>query len=294
MPRRQLVRGLAAVGAVGLGTGGLVAGVAAPALAFTGTCPTTTPTAVLVADDVCEVRFTASGTFTPPSGITKLSAVLIGAGAGAIYFNDGLQLAYAGNGGEILYIDSVTLGADLNISVGAGGLSAGGSGGGDTSLDGDTAAGGLAGGGTADCIDAGWEMKPGDGAGSVSSGEPDACIPGEGLALSDIPSVDPVLWPAAADGGEIYSAGGSANLDSDPAVTSPFAGSGAPVNTAGAATAGADGLVILRFAPAPPAPTGPSLAATGSEFAWPAVAAGSAAVVGGVLLLTRRRRATQD
>lgn len=294
MSRRQLVSGLAAVGAVGIGTGGLVAGVAAPAFAFTGTCPTTTPTAVLVADDICEVRLTSNGTFTVPAGITKLSAVLIGAGGEASY-DGGDHEAYAGNGGEIVYLDSVSYadGVDLGIVVGVGGTS-------DTATGIDTspdvASGGDSAGGSAGCIDGGWALLPGDGAAGPSTGDGTTCVPGPGYALSAIPGVDPVLWPVAADDGNVYSRGGIANLDSDPAVTEAAAGTGADVNTAGPAPKASDGLIILRFAPPPPAPpaSGPGLANTGSEFAWPAAAlAGTAALAGAVSLILRRRRTAQ-
>ncbi|MEO8527996.1 MAG: LPXTG cell wall anchor domain-containing protein [Pseudolysinimonas sp.] len=302
MSRRQLVRGLAAVGAVGIGTGGLVAGIATPAFAFIGTCPTTVPAATLVADNVCEVRFTSDGSFTPPPGITKLSAVLIGAGSGSLY--DGvLDLQYAGNGGAVVYVDSVTLGADVSIIVGTGGTSAQSTGesitgGGATSVNSDTAGGGVAS-GTTSCSDTVWLMVPGNGAAGVSTGSGATCFPGPGYALSTFPLVDATLFPAAADGGEVYGRGGTSNLDSDPAVTEAFAGTGADVNTSGAAPAGSDGLVILRFAPAapppPPPPPRPSLAATGSESALPAAALGATALAAGILLMVlRRRRPTHD
>lgn len=121
MNSRRLVGAMAAFGLMGAGTGGLViAGAASPAEAFTGTCPTTTPAATLVADGVCEVRFTTSGTFTPPTGITKLAAVLVGGGGAGGYFTPN-DYAYAGSGGSVVYIDSVPLGGAVTVTVGLGG-----------------------------------------------------------------------------------------------------------------------------------------------------------------------------
>ncbi|MEO5535371.1 MAG: hypothetical protein ABIR17_09605 [Pseudolysinimonas sp.] len=293
MHRRELARGIAAIGAVGLGTGGLVVGFAAPALAFTGTCPTTVPAATLVADGVCEVRITADGTFTPPPGITKLSAVLIAAGGGG---NHDVTFGglYAGNGGEVVYIDSVTLGADLVVVVGLGGVGGDGSatGGDDTSLDATIAHGGGWGGSANPCSGADWNLYFGDGSQTLAQESPD-CVPGVGYALSEIPTADATLFPPAADGTDVYGNGGNAAEVTGVPGANPVAGTGGDVSADGAGN-GSAGLVILRFAPAPPA-TGPSLAATGSELALPAATLGATALAAGILLMVlRRRRTTHD
>src|SRR3954471_14533420 len=110
---RRSISGAAAFGLVGVGAIGLgVSGAAAPAQAFAGTCPVTVPAATLVADNVCEVRITTVGasSFTPPSGITKLSAVLVAGGGGGMSVPN---LYYAGSGGSVVYIDSVPVGSAI-------------------------------------------------------------------------------------------------------------------------------------------------------------------------------------
>ncbi|HXR45617.1 MAG TPA: hypothetical protein VN759_12455, partial [Pseudolysinimonas sp.] len=92
-----------------------------PADAFAGSCPDTTPAAVLVADGICEVRFTASGVFTPPAGIATLSGILVGGGGGAISFDP--VYIVAGKGGAVLAVDALPVDGDLEIEIGIGGFS---------------------------------------------------------------------------------------------------------------------------------------------------------------------------
>jgi len=79
------------------------------------------PGATLVADGICEVTFTETpvSAWTPPAGITKLQALLVG-GGGAV----GNSNEYGGGGGDV---DLVELGVDGNVTVqvGVGGLNAG-------------------------------------------------------------------------------------------------------------------------------------------------------------------------
>ncbi len=296
MHGRDMARGLAAVGVLGIGAGGLVlGGAAAPASAFTGTCPTTVPAATLVADGVCEVRMTASGSFTPPAGIAKLSAVLVGAGGGAAYTTDGF---YAGDGGSVTYIDSVSLAGPIPVVVGVGGQpgpdpAQPATDGGETSVGTVPAAGGLRGGFAQPfCIDPDRFYGFGDGARTDSAGIPD-CLPGLGFGLVDLPNTDPALFPASAAGVDVYGNGGDATDAADLIVASPVAGTGGSINTA-AAVAGSNGLVIFRFqapavAPAVITPAAPELAATGADVTWATPALALAAILGGALLMRRGR-----
>jgi LPXTG-motif cell wall-anchored protein len=295
---RRLVGTVAAFGIVGAGAVALATGgAAAPVEAFTGTCPTTVPAATLVADGVCEVRITTAGafSFTPPTGITKLAAVLVAAGGGG-ELNPAQAGSYAGYGGSVVYIDSVALGGPVTGTVGLGGAAsqdvsvANAADGGDTTIGADSATGGLGDAVAAICFTATQVYAFGNGAQTAAQGDPD-CLPGVGYSFSQLAGVDGALFPAAADGPDVYGNGGAAN-DTDPGLVSAVAGSGGSVNATLAAP-GSDGLVVFRFAPAVPA-VAPTLAATGSEVSW-MIPAGSAALVafGALLLALRRRRPAQ-
>lgn len=77
--------------------------------------------ATLVDTGICEVTFTETpdSAWTPPAGITKLQALLVGAG-GAI----GNDNEYGGGGGEVVLVELATTG-DVDVTVGLGGLHAG-------------------------------------------------------------------------------------------------------------------------------------------------------------------------
>lgn len=294
MAGRQVVSAIGAVGLAGAGVVGLaVGGAAAPAQAFTGSCAITVPAAVLVADGVCEVRFSATGafSFTPPSGITKLAAVLVGGGGGA-----GLDTtdsaSYAGNGGKVVYIDSLPLGGPVTGVVGAGGAATQDTGttpsvdGTGTSIGATSADGGSRGlSGQPGCGADSWGFWFGNGAQSNALSDPD-CIPGVGFKLSQLAGVDTALFPASADGTDVYGNGGAAN-PTDPGLVSALAGNGGSISETLAAP-GANGLVIFRFAAAP------TLAATGSAVSWTVPGLSAALVaVGALLLALRRRRSAQ-
>ena len=310
---RGLMGAMAAFGLVGAGSVGLAVGTAAPAEAFAGTCPTTTPTAVLVADGVCEVRITTAGdsTFTPPSGIAKLAAVLVGSGGGGWNANGE---AYAGNGGAVVYVDSVPLTGPISVTVGAGAAAASFAdapiAGSDTILTVGAATPFTASGGEAAqlsgdfCIVDNNLLNSGDGDGGAnpSSGDPD-CIPGAGVGLADLSGTDPALFPASADGTDVYGAGGTASANDPLAVGLAGSGgsaSGGQVPSPGtnlppAAVAGADGLVIFRFAvdiPTPSPSVSPALAATGTVVSWevPAISVGMIGMGALLFVLFRRRR----
>lgn len=80
----------------------------------------TTPCAgggTLIAVGICEVQFTTPGphTFTPPTGITKLDALVVGAG-GMGYRNIG-DTSYGGGGGDVKVV-SLNHAGSINLTVG--------------------------------------------------------------------------------------------------------------------------------------------------------------------------------
>ena len=70
--------------------------------------------------------FTSSGTFTVPSGVTKLAIYAVGGGGGGAYDSGGLTEA-AGGGGGVAWLNdiSVTSGQQFSVSIGQGGTGAG-------------------------------------------------------------------------------------------------------------------------------------------------------------------------
>lgn len=101
------------MGAVLLTSAFLLPTMGTPAFATTA-CPTGSTN---LGAGVCEVAFTADGTWTPPSGVTKLEALLVGAGGGS----DGL---YGAGGGDVRVVELGSTGA-VTIVVGAGGTALG-------------------------------------------------------------------------------------------------------------------------------------------------------------------------
>lgn len=101
---------LAITGGVVLASGALIgSSFAGPALADV-TCDAG---ATLLSDSRCEVIETASGTFTPPAGVTSLEALVVGAGG------SGLTAGYGGGGGDVQIVTLNTSG-DVTFEVGLG------------------------------------------------------------------------------------------------------------------------------------------------------------------------------
>ena len=74
--------------------------------------------ATLVSPGICEITFTSgTHTFIPPAGITKLDALVVGAGGGG--WSAGYGIAYGGGGGEAKVVSLAETG-DVSIVVGAG------------------------------------------------------------------------------------------------------------------------------------------------------------------------------
>ncbi len=92
------------------------------ALASTASCGEQVTGATQVAEGVCQIVYTTHGsyTFSAPSGISKLSAIAVGAGGGSNA--PAWSEVYGGGGGSVVFIDSVNTSATVAVTVGQGGM----------------------------------------------------------------------------------------------------------------------------------------------------------------------------
>ncbi len=219
-----------------------------PAFASANDCTQYDAAATEPLTGVCELQYVETGdfTFTAPSGVAKLSAVIVGAGGATYYYNG----TYTGGGGNVVYVSSVDTSAPVSISVGQGALDASVTQGGESSVNSDVAAGGNSGhsispfageGGSSGNGNAGSSYSFGDmGAGGGAGGTASDGIGGVGLTASGVAN-DASMWPA--DAGEpIYGQGG----DTSP-VNPGFGEAGWGGDGSGSRDFGQDGLVILRW-----------------------------------------------
>lgn len=295
MTASRLSRGAAAAGAFGLAGASLVGG--ASAAAAGEPCPY--PGSVEIVPDVCQVVITADGVHTFPAALGKVSAVIVGAGGGSFY--SASEGAYGGGGGEVIYVDAVTLDTPLTADIGAGGLAGDDvtapTDGEDTTLGSSVARGGFA--ATLDPDDdwlAGYSgngNEPDELAGGGAAGDAtDYDEPGPGYSLSTIPGVNPALFPASANGSISYGLGGLGVFE--PGTTAPLpvapnsgAGGNAFMNwddepAFGASVAGSDGVIIIRYEAA-------TLASTGTDATAAIVFGAAAAALGGGLVAASSR-----
>ena len=282
-----------ALAGVGLMSTPLIA-VASPA--FAADCGTTTPAATEVAAGICEVVFDSPGdySFTAPSGIAKLTALVVGGGGGATYYNG----TYGGGGGAVVYVADVSTAAPVDITVGAG-VDSSSPQAESSSVGADVAEGGFSGtyvdltnqyfgGGSSGNGNAGSAFGFSDaGAGGGAGGPAAVEMGGIGVTASDAAG-DAVLWPAVA-GEPAYGKGGDYLA---PIAISDVAGEGAPSD----GSFGNDGIVILRWAPIEPALVNTGLSMTniwlGAMFAagLMLVAFGSLSAKGQLRFAGRRDR----
>jgi hypothetical protein len=238
-----------------------------------------------VSAGICEQAFTTAGAFTfdAPSGIAKVSAIVVGAGGGAGGYDT--AGAYGGGGGDVVFIDSADASSAIAVTVGAGGAIAVSPGaaqdGGDSTFGSTVATGGSGatfdGGGASGSGDAGFNIDIFLGSGGGAGGAATDCVGGAGLTGS-ASAPGSALFPVTA-GEAVFGAGGSC---SDVAIGSftGTAGSGGSVSgdfAAPTAEAGEDGAVIVRWAASLPDTglnvqpwmigTGVALAAAGAVFA---------------------------
>ena len=238
-------RRLTALTSLGLVATPLIA-VATPALAADA-CGTTDPAATEVRPGVCEVQFVEAGTYTfsAPSGVAKLTALIVGAGGG--WANTGGPDAYGGGGGAVVYVTAVDTTSPVAIEVGLG-VDGSSNAGGSSSVNSDVAAGGFSGlrdgvtgcmcGGSSGNGNAGWTDQIFGAGGGAGGAAPDQYSGGPGVTASEAAN-DADMWPALA-GEPAYGAGGDVIVL--PSIAG-VAGSGANTDAA----SGEDGLVILRW-----------------------------------------------
>ena len=249
--------------------------------------------ATTIAPGICQIVFTANGTFTPPAGVSALEALLVGGGTAGTA--DVTVLGYDGGlGAEVLYVDSVSIAAPVTVIVGAGGTTAGVPATGSALVYGASAN----------------SAEPA----VLSSINGDAGVLPSTLVAAENPAS--TLFPAFA--GEQAVAGdgldGTVRDPATPGTDWTAAGGGTfgtfanarPNSGAGGGGAnfnlndgsniaggnGAAGLVIFRFA-APEAAVSPALAATGTDSTL-AIGAAGALLLGGAVALAatgaKRRR----
>ena len=262
-------------------------------------CAATTPAATLVAPGICEIVFTEDGTLSGISGIDKLTAVLVGAGAGSfVSFS-----SYGGGAGEVVYVDDIDTTSDYVVTVGQGGIGNGESDGEITALygndnnyyagggfgpgfEGGTSGSNLSG-GFADCfVDSVAYGYSGGGAGDSQAG--DGNSGGFGTYVYEIEGVDASLYNDELDHIPFGHGGDGCNVDANNMSLRP--GDGAPAGP-DYALDGADGIVIVRFAAdGTPAEEVTELAATGTSSALGGFAAAAALLAGVGALVMRRVR----
>ena len=224
---------------------------ATPAFALADACTAVDPGATEVVPGVCELQFVEGGdfTFTAPSGVSKLTAVIVG-GGGATVYDSG---TYAGGGGAVVYVANVDTSAPVDITVGLGAQSASDLQGGASSVNSDVADGGFTGvpdgfgigvGGSSGNGNSGSVYDTGGGNMKGSGGGAGAAAfeysGGVGLKPSEV-SNDAQMWPA--DPSEvILGSGGSIQ-----AMSPGYGDAGWGADGTGQRDYGMDGLVILRW-----------------------------------------------
>ena len=175
--------------------------------------------ATLVADGICEVTFTETpnSNWTPPAGITKLQALVVGAG-GAAGQADGD--AYAGGGGDVQLVELSVTGA-VEITVGVGGDTVAGDGGDSEVVQGSidvVAAGGQVGapGGVpvGGASGSGYSGDTYNWAGAGAGGDANAETGGAGLVVNEI---DPTTFTLFANDDSCLGGGGAATYASESA-----------------------------------------------------------------------------
>lgn len=103
------ISGLVALGAV---AGSVFVGADLAPWASAVSCPVGTPVG---STSTCEVSFTTSGSFTMPSGVTAIEALVVGSGGKSL-----ANTGYAGGGGEVKLATLATSG-NLTITIGTSG-----------------------------------------------------------------------------------------------------------------------------------------------------------------------------
>lgn len=238
--------------------------------------------------DVCQVVVPADATITVPADVTKLEAVLVGAGGGNSY--DGVDNSAAGGGGEVVPAKYPGLPNStpfaLDIEVGAG--SAYGDGGATSIDDGSgwnhTALGG--GVGTSFFLDGDWYslggssgngnagatqlMNAGDAAGGGARGDAAGSASGPGYAsfaelTADFSGIlDLELWPDTPESNNVLAAGVGFGGTTDTGIHHGN-GSGEASYVTYPSQGGSSGVVILRIKGIPAPPAAPAITLSASK-----------------------------
>jgi len=289
-----------------LGSSLIVPGVISSAQA-SSSCPTGSTT---LSSGACEVTFTSSSTFTPPTGTSKLHALLVGAGGAG---NQDIGAAYAGGGGDVQVVTLAASG-EVTITVGVAGTVSGYSSANDTSVSQS---------GSTTTVEGG-RPAPGNGAnhggdsgsgnstslrgGAGAGGAPTInYFGGAGLVVNEITASSATLFSDDTDcfggGGAVgfadatcgggYSVDPADPLGSNPPLANSGGGGGAWFYDDGTphvyTQSGAAGLVTLRFEVSALPDTGVTSTAPWMLSALGLLAAGSAAALGALSLRLRRR-----
>lgn len=263
-----------------------------------------------VSDGLCEVVYDVAGsyTFDVPAGVSKIAAILVGAGGGSLY--DSFSNAYGGGGGDVIFVDSLPTSGSYAITVGAGGLAVSGGqvdpnaagDGEDTTLDSSVASGGLGawidlnsagywGGGDSGNGNAGsasTSTGAGGGAGESApdcntGANPTSCPGGAGVTASTV-AAGSELFPSLLGESE-YGIGGTGLAEVAPgSVTDYPAGHGGDALSSTSGDDGNDGTVVIRWKAALPD--------TGMSTQNMTLVAGGALlmglVAGGLMIIGRR------
>lgn len=293
------------VGSLGLALIGAASASALPPVEGCGDAPagaTLTRTG-----DVCQLDFEAPGDFswTVPSGLTGIYAMLAGGGGGAWA---GGSNGYAGSGGEVVYatLTGTAAGTAVAVTVGAGGASGAGdpAPGEDTSINAGSPVVALGGNEGNDpfryCIAGGsFSVYTGNGDGAGGPAGPD----GDDCATTTAPGVVPATGddsdgedplPVFADLSTEFGAGGVVLVAPAPVpsvLDSNGVGASVSMDIPESEVAvfnesGADGRVIIRYDVQKTA-----LAATGLDVTGLLAGAGALGVAGAAALVAGRRRA---
>jgi hypothetical protein len=300
-------------------TAGVVGLTAAAAAALAGATPAVAApdcgpvpagaTLTILGGTTCQLDFAAAGSYswTTPPTVQGLQALLLGGGAGA-YMNTASGIGYAGNSGQLIYVDysSASGGAPTTIVVGDGGASSADNttGAGEDSSVTLSGAATYANGGNA----VGSDNCDPEGSPSTDSGNGNGAGGGHGASTDCTLSYAPGLIPSIATTDSVgtarpavfsdlateFARGGRVLITADtlPAdVDLDGLGIGANVHYDNGIDSfdvgnlfGGSGRVILRYS------IGPALASTGVDAGLGLGVAGGLAAAGAVLLATSRRR----
>lgn len=295
------------VGSIGLALVGAVSASAVPPVEGCGDAPT--GATLTRTGDVCQLDFSTAGDFswTVPSGLTGIYAMLAGGGGGAWA---GGQNGYAGSGGDVVYatLTGTPAGTVVPVTVGAGGASGDGDQepGEDTSIDAGSpviASGGNEGNDPFSyCYAGSWSVYTGNGQGAGGPAGPDgddcdvAAAPGVVPSTDDDSNGDDPL-AAFADLSTEFGAGGVVFTAPDPVpsvLESNGIGASVSMDIVESEVAvfnefGADGRVIIRYDAQKTA-----LAATGLDLSGLLAGAGALGLAGAVALVASRRRTRES